>query len=79
MESIRRVRSLMDIEIIATFEHFLAELTAKVHIQVFPFNMFVHISGLVAGVVADGTAPDLLSSNIKSLYHLGLYYPVKLC
>ena len=45
----------------------------------FPFYMFVHISSLVAGVVADGTAPALLSSNIKSLYHLGLYYPVKLC
>ena len=68
----------MDIEIITTPESLLTIFTRKFNSQMLPFNVLVHVCRLVACVEADGTAPNLLSSRIKSLNHLALDYCIKL-
>ena len=69
----------MHIEIIAAFEYFLAIVARNADMEVLTLNVFVHVCGLVAGVVADGTAPSLPAHLINGLNHLALDYHVKLC
>ena len=69
----------MHIKIIAAFKYFLAIVARNADVKVLPLNVFVHVCGLVAGVVADGTAPSLPARLIDRLNHPALDYHVKLC
>ena len=69
----------MHIKIIAAFKYFLAIVARNADMKVLPLNVFVHVCCLVAGVVADGTAPSLPPRLIDCLNHPALDYHVKLC
>ena len=56
-------------QVISRFELLIAQMAIEDNIQMFPFYMFVHIGGLVAGVFTLNAGPNFQAVDIGNLRH----------
>ena len=72
------MQSYVNIEVISALEDAVTYFTEQIDIQMLALNVLIHVCGLVACVITDGAAPDLLPCIVNCLEHLLLYYCIEL-
>ena len=61
------MQSLVNIKVISALEDSVTYFTEQIDIQMLALNVLIHVCGLVAGVITDGAAPDLLPCIVNCL------------